>query len=136
MFEWRYQGGGRIERPGYRELGLTWERRENVVWLTIALWCWSWHWRRLDGVTRETGPEDNAAVLGWFWRGGRRSKDRAFVAGFHDKPRRPAERRKEPLPWVKRGDGPHAPMFLMAESEEAASDLRRRFPGINVEIAR
>jgi hypothetical protein len=98
-------------------------------------------WRRWCGV-RVTGPEDNRAVLGWFFRGPeRRRKDKGFSAGFargakqprtvDHFPRLPAHR---DLPWARRGEGPHAPIYLLATDERQAEQLRRAFPGISVEV--
>jgi hypothetical protein len=95
-------------------------------WLVLALGRHSWRWWRYTSQWKL----DRIKALHR-----RLSRKPDFHEGFMEgAPRAAPSRRKEKLPWARRGPGAWAPSYLVAADDADAADLRRRFPGINVVV--
>ena len=87
MFGWKMTSEpliGRTAWPLYFDFGVTVGRYEGGP-LTVKLHLWRWRWTffRYGKRNRLTGPAENRSVLSYFFGGAeRRTKGRAFRAGF------------------------------------------------------
>lgn len=80
MFGWiEHSPIGENEVPKY---GVRLERYDTGTWLTLWWGKRKRMWRKIREL-RDSGPEDNRAVLGWFFRGPElRPRGRKFRSGF------------------------------------------------------
>lgn len=93
MFGWR-KVSARTNRDGKR-FGFMLEVLGTGQWLTVDFGRRSWEFTRYTR-NRHTGPEDNPAVLGWFFGGPeRRKKRRGFGQSFAEREPRPVLSRQE-----------------------------------------
>lgn len=112
MFGWR-RAPDQAPEKGYRfRFAMSFYRyadkhRGGPLQFSLSLGGHTWRWLYYGNRNRLTGSEDNAVVVGWFFRGreGRR-KTAAFHSGFAEAAKKPPVRHHAPTPGCPGCDDP------------------------------